>query len=659
MYRGAFLREPDTPANLLVLGILPFFPASFNLHPATRYALLLLHGRYTPLIPMCGIIGYTGSRNAAPILIEGLRALEYRGYDSAGLYVAGAGSVRRAGKVEALAAAVPEGFSGTCGIAHTRWATHGAPTEANAHPHADPSGTVFVAHNGIIENYAEIKERLSRSGVAWKSETDTEALAALIGEKYADGVLLEDAVAAALSEVRGTYGLAVASAREPGKLVAARCSSPVMIGIGRDEHYIASDATAVLEHTREVVYLDDGEIAVLTPGAYEVRTLAKRKVEKPVAILEWDVESAQKKGYEHFMMKEMMEIPEAIENTMRGRLDPAEGEVTLGGLREVLPRLSGAKRIMLTACGSASYAARVGELMLEEFAGIPAEVELGSELRYRAPTMDPKDTALIAVSQSGETLDTLEAVREARRHGILSLGIVNVVGSSMARETDGGVYNHAGPEISVASTKAVVSQMTVLALLSLLLAKERGRPKAERAALASELARLPDLAREVLSRKERIEAVAKKHADAKNAFYLGRKFQCPIASEGAIKLKEISYIHAEAYAAGEMKHGPIALIEPGFLCVVLAPEDPLFEKSCSNVQEVRARGGTVLAITTDGAEARLAGLADDVISVPRTHEAFLPILTAMPLQLFAYYVAKERGLPIDMPRNLAKSVTVE
>ncbi len=607
---------------------------------------------------MCGIIGYTGGRNATPILLEGLKALEYRGYDSAGLYVSGRGCVKRSGKVQNLVDVLTEDFSGTSGIAHTRWATHGPPTETNAHPHTDSSGTVFVAHNGIIENYAELKETLKNAGVSFASDTDTEVLTALIASHYQEGIPLEDAVDEALRRVRGTYGLAVASTREPGKLIAARLSSPVMLGIGRDEFYIASDATPVLEYTREVVYLDDGELAVLTPRGYTVRTLSREPRKKQVETLEWDVESAQKKGYEHFMLKEMMEIPEAIEHTLRGRL-ATNGEVTLGGLRDVLPKLKNATRIMLTGCGSASYAARVGELMLEEFAGIPAEVELGSELRYRAPTMRAGETVLIAVSQSGETLDTLEAVREARRNGILTLGVVNVVGSSIARETDAGVYNHAGPEISVASTKAVISQITALALITLLISKEQGHSRQNRSALARALEELPSLAREVLARREQIQKMARKYVSVSNAFYLGRKFQCPVAYEGAIKLKEISYIHAEAYASGEMKHGPIALIEPGFLSVILAPEDALFEKSLGNAQEVRARGGLVLVVTTDGSEGRFSSIADDVITVPKTHEALLPVLTTMALQLFAYYVAKERGLPIDMPRNLAKSVTVE
>ena len=608
---------------------------------------------------MCGIVGYIGKKDATPFLMDGLRALEYRGYDSAGIYVAGAGSIKRAGNVAALADAIPEGFAGHAGIAHTRWATHGAPTEENAHPHTDPTGTVWLIHNGIIENYADIKAKLIEDGASFTSETDTEVLAHLIGTYYAEGVLLEDAVSEALKQVRGTYGLAVASTREPEKLVAARASSPVMIGIGDGEYYIASDATPVLKHTREVIYLDDGELAILTPDGYEVRTLAGMSLNKDIETLEWDVESAQKKGYEHFMLKEMMEIPEAIENTLRGRLVPAEGTVRLGGLESVLPQVLAAKRIMITACGSASYAGRVGELLLEEFAGIPVEVELGSELRYRRHTMNPEETVLLAVSQSGETLDTIEAIREAKRHGMMTLGLVNVVGSSIARETDAGVYNHAGPEISVASTKAVISQMTALALIAILLGRANGLSQTDGKALVDELARLPDLARSILLMRDRIQELAMKYKDVENAFYLGRKFQCPIAYEGAIKLKEIAYIHAEGYAAGEMKHGPIALIEPSFLSVILVPEDSMYEKSKSNIQEIRARGGRVLAITTKGKEEDLKELADDVIAIPKTHEAFQPILTAMPVQLFAYYVALARNLPIDMPRNLAKSVTVE
>jgi len=608
---------------------------------------------------MCGIVGYVGSRNASPILMNGLRALEYRGYDSAGIYISGAGAMKRAGQVAMLADALPASFEGTCGIAHTRWATHGAPTEINAHPHTDNNEEVWLVHNGIIENYADLRDMLLKDGVTFTSDTDTEILAALVAKKYTKDVPLEEAVAAALKEVRGTYGIAVASKREPEKIVAARLASPIMLGIGTDGYYVASDATPILKHTREVVYLDDREIAALTPDGYRVTTLSQEPLEKEVETLDWDIESAQKKGYEHFMLKEMMEIPEAIENTLRGRLVPASGEVNLGGLRDVLPRIKKVKRIVVTACGSAAYAGQVGELLIEELAGIPVESVLASELRYRRNTMDPDDTILLAISQSGETLDTIEAIREAKRHGILTLGVVNVVGSSIARETDAGVYNHAGPEISVASTKAVISQMTVLALISILLGRNNGLSAPEGELLVKELARLPDLAREILSRHESIRAIAKKYVDTTGAFYLGRKMQYPVAYEGAIKLKEISYIHAEAYGSGEMKHGPIALIEPAFLSVVLAPDDSMYEKSKSNMQEIRARGGRIIAVTTDGKEDDIRTLADDVISVPKAHELFLPILTTIPLQLFAYYVALERGLPIDKPRNLAKSVTVE
>ena len=616
-------------------------------------------GKVYPFPTMCGIIGYTGSKNATPLLIEGLEALEYRGYDSAGVYVEGQGVLKRAGKVTELKNALSETFTGTTGIAHTRWATHGAPTEANAHPHQDQASVVFVTHNGIIENYAELKAELVKDGATFTSETDTEVLASWIGKKYTEGTTLEKAVAAALKDVRGAYGLAVASTREPGKLVAARLSSPVMIGIGQGENFIASDATPILKYTREVIYLDDGEIAVLTPEGYAITTLDLSPVQKGVETLEWDVEAAQKKGYAHFMLKEMMEIPEAIENTLRGRILFDEGNAKLGGLRDILPELLTKQRLMLTACGSASYAARVGELLIEELAGIPVEVELGSELRYRKNTMRKDETALLAVSQSGETLDTIEALREAKRHGLMTLGVVNVVGSSIARETDAGVYNHAGPEISVASTKAVLSQMTVLSLIALTLARAKGLSQEEGTAFVKALSEIPALAREVLNGKDSIQALAHKYKDVQNAFFLGRKYQYPVAAEGAIKLKEVSYIHAEGYASGEMKHGPIALIEPSFLSIILAPKDSLFEKSKSNIQEIRSRGGQVIAITTHGAEDELKDLADDIITVPETLESLLPILTTIPLQLFAYYVALARGLPIDQPRNLAKSVTVE
>lgn len=609
---------------------------------------------------MCGIVGYVGKKNAAPFLLEGLSALEYRGYDSAGMYVSGAGALKRAGKVAELIACVPDTFEGKSGIAHTRWATHGAPTELNAHPHTDATKTIWLVHNGIIENHAEIRKELEAKGVTFASQTDTEALAQLIGHIYTEGVLLEDAVRQALKQVHGTYGVAVASTREPEKVVVARMGSPLMLGVGEDGIYVASDATPILPYTRKAIYLDDGEMAIITDQGYVITDADEEHIDKPVTALEWSAEAAQKKGYEHFMLKEIMEVGEVIENTLRGRLDSAHASAILGGFQDtdIHGYLKHAKRIIITGCGSAYYAGLIGKTMIEELAGIPVEVEIASELRYRRPTADPKDTVLIAVSQSGETADTLEAIRAAKRHGMLTLGIVNVVGSTVARETDAGVYNHAGPEIGVASTKAFISQVLVFALVALHLARERGLSEKEGAAFIKELEALPEKAREILTRTEDIEVVAKKYASARDFLYLGRKFQCPIAFEGALKLKEISYIHAEGYGAGEMKHGPLALIDTEFPSLVLAPKDSMYEKTASNIEEIRARSGKVIALTTDANE-DITRLADDVLYVPETHEALLPVLTTIPLQLFAYYIAKERDCPIDKPRNLAKSVTVE
>ena len=608
---------------------------------------------------MCGIVGYIGSKNATPFLIEGLEALEYRGYDSAGLYVRGQGALKRAGNVQALRDALTPEFAGTNGIAHTRWATHGAPTELNAHPHTDASGSVWLVHNGIIENYAELRAELKSDGIVFRSETDSEVLAQVIGKHYTSGVTIADAVSTALKQVRGAYGIAVASTREPDILVAARLGSPLLIGIGDDGYYIASDATPLLSHTRRVVYLDDGELATLTPDTYVITSLERSPVNKKIETLEWDIESAQKKGYEHFMLKEIMEVPEVLENTLRGRLNIEAGTIHLGGLRDVEEQLRSAKRIIITGCGSAYYAGLVGELMIEELAGIPVETEIASEFRYRRFTAPTEGTILLAVSQSGETADTLEAIREAKKHGLLTLGIVNAVGSSIARETDAGVYNHAGPEIGVASTKAFVSQLTVFAMLALHLRRLRGN-KAEQALtteLLRELTRLPDYARRILHDEEHIGSIARSHASMRDALFIGRKFQYPIAYEGALKLKEISYIHAEAYGAGEMKHGPLALIDAEFPTIALVPRDSMYEKTLSNIQEIKARGGKIITITSeDGSTPRAE---EDVFTVPKTHEALFPILTTIPLQLFAYHVALARGLPIDKPRNLAKSVTVE
>lgn len=604
---------------------------------------------------MCGIVGYIGKKNAAPFLIEGLEALEYRGYDSAGLHIAGKGTLKKAGKVSVLKESLSADFSGTAGIAHTRWATHGAPTEANAHPHTDAAESIWLVHNGIIENFREIRERLEAEGVVFRSETDTEVLAQLVGKKYAEHPTLEQAVAAALSEVRGAYGVAVMGVREPEKIVVARLGSPLLIGIGDEEFYVASDATPLLSHTRKVVYLDDAEIATLTPEGYTITSLSHLPVEKDVETLEWDVEGAQKKGYEHFMLKEIMEVSEVIENSIRGRIDLESMQVHLGGLQDVGEQLRNAKRFIVTGCGSAYYAGLTGELLIEELVGIPVETEIASEFRYRKFTADPKETVLIAVSQSGETADTLEAVREAKKQGMLTLGIVNVVGSSIARETDAGVYNHAGPEIGVASTKAFISQLVVFTLVALYIKQLKS------AVLPSdiihELTRLPDYARRILEEKGEIKAIAEKHSNMRDALFIGRKFQYPIAYESALKLKEVSYAHAEAYGAGEMKHGPLALIDKDFPTVALMPYDSMYEKTASNVEEIRARSGDVIVVTTDDIPPPV--WAKDVITVPHTHEALLPVLTTLPLQLFAYYVALARKLSIDMPRNLAKSVTVE
>lgn len=604
---------------------------------------------------MCGIVGYIGTKNVTPFLLQGLHSLEYRGYDSAGLYVSGKGALKRSGKVSILEESIPADFEGTAGIAHTRWATHGAPTENNAHPHTDTTETVWLVHNGIIENYREIRAMLEAEGVVFKSETDTETLSQLIGKKYKEHPVLEEAVASALTEVRGAYGVAVMSAGEPDKIVVARLGSPLLIGIGDDGHYVASDATPLLAHTRNVIYLDDSELAVLTSNSYTVTSLTHKPLVKEVQTIDWDIELVQKKGYTHYMLKEIMEVPEVIENSLRGRIDLRTLRVHLGGLKDIEERLSMTERIIITGCGSAYYAGLTGELLIEELVGIPVETEIASEFRYRRFTGDPLKTVLVAVSQSGETADTLEAVREAKKHGMLTIGIVNAVGSSIARETDAGVYNHAGPEIGVASTKAFISQLIVFVLVALYLKQCKGGTEAHHEVLR-ELTRLPDYARRILADSETVASIARKHADMRDALFVGRKFQYPIAYEGALKLKEISYVHAEAYGAGEMKHGPLALIDALFPTIALMPLDSVHEKTLSNVEEIRARAGKIIVVTTEGAE---PSWSKDTIVVPQTHEALLPVLTTLQLQLFAYHVALARDLPIDMPRNLAKSVTVE
>jgi glucosamine--fructose-6-phosphate aminotransferase (isomerizing) len=612
-------------------------------------------------MPMCGIIGYVGRRAALPILLEGLKRLEYRGYDSAGVCVVDDGlkTVRSPGKIKVLEEKLAgHGLAGTVGIAHTRWATHGSPVERNTHPHADCRGRLALVHNGIIENYAELRRELEAKGHGFASDTDTETLAHLIEQLLTDGAVdLPSAVRAALKRVRGTYGLAVVSQDHPDVMIVARLGSPIVLGIGDDELFVASDASAILGHTRRVIFLDDGEMAILNRDGYQVCSLDNAPVQKTPEEVDWSAEQAQKNGQPHFMLKEMLEQPDVVRNSLRGRLDISEGLAVLGGLRDVADRLRQIDRLIIVACGSAYYSGLVGEYMIEGNAGVPVEVELGSEFRYRKPIITPQ-TAVLAVSQSGETADTLAALREAKMKGALTLGIVNSVGSTIARETEAGVYNHAGPEVGVASTKAFVSQLTVLALLTLFLGRQRQMSVTYGNKITQELFRLPEMIQTILDQRANIELLAKRWAGAKDMLYLGRNYLAPIAFEGALKLKEVSYIHAEGYAAGEMKHGPIALIDPGFPCLVLCPEDGLYEKTKSNIQEIKARGGPIIALTTEG-NAEVSQFADDVLFMPKTIEMLQPILSVVPLQLFAYYIAVAKGFDPDKPRNLAKSVTVE
>jgi glutamine---fructose-6-phosphate transaminase (isomerizing) len=604
---------------------------------------------------MCGIFGYVGTRTAAPLLLEGLRTLEYRGYDSSGIYVPGYGAVKAVGPIDELARKITSPVPGTTGIAHTRWATHGAPTEVNAHPHLDMSGVIAVVHNGIIENYREIKEGLLLRGITFESDTDTEVLAKLIGTCYTGD--LRAAVCEALQIVRGTYGIAVSSSRDATTLVVARMGSPIVLGVASDGMFVASDPSALLAHTKDVVYLEDGECAVLTKDNYQVTTTKGERKVREIETVEWDIESVQKQGYDHFMLKEIFEAPQVIENTIRGRLLVEKGRAKLGGLESVTKQLASLHRLVVVGCGSAYYSGLVGKHMLEEYAGLPVDVELGSEYRYKRNLPD-KHSAVLAVTQSGETADTLASLRLAKQKDLLTLGIVNVVGSTIARETDAGIYNHAGPEIAVASTKAFISQLTVFVLITLLIGRERGMSAAEGELIAKELQDLPRIIEKYLAQVDHIKAVAETYASYKNAMYIGRKFHTPIAYEGALKLKEVTYIHAEAYAGGELKHGSIALLDDAFPVIAIAPQDDVYEKMVSNIEEVRARKAPVLLITTEG-NYRATDFADDVLYVPKVHPILQPIVTTIPLQLLAYYIGVAKGLNVDKPRNLAKSVTVE
>ena len=613
---------------------------------------------------MCGIVGYIGKNNALPILLDGLKRLEYRGYDSAGVAIKtadGVFSVKAVGKIVELekkigiTPLVPPLEGGQLGIAHTRWATHGQPTEDNAHPHTDCQKKIWLAHNGIIENYQELKSKLEAKGHKFISQTDTEALAHLLEDLY-DGNLTSTLIKA-LKIIKGAYGLVLYHADEPDKLLAARCGSPLVLGLADDETIIASDVSAIIRYTKQVIYLDDNEVAEINGGGLKIYNLKNEEVAKRTDVIDWNVAESEKGGFPHFMLKEIFEQPASITNSLRGRIVLEEGKAKLGGLEEVERRLREINKIVIVACGTAKHAGLVGEYMFEEYAGVPTEVDYASEFRYRKPVLDNK-TLVIAISQSGETADTLAAVREAKEKGALTLGIVNVVGSTIARETDAGVYNHIGPEISVASTKAFTSQAAILALMAVMLGRQRQLSLVMGQRIVRELAELPDKITEILKSSEAIKTIAEKYYQFKHFAYLGRKYNQPVALEGALKLKEISYIHAEGFPSGEMKHGAIALIDENFPALVIIPADSVYEKNYSNLQEIKARGGQIIAVATPGDE-QIKQAADEVIYIPKTLEMLTPILASIPLQLFAYHMAALNGRDVDKPRNLAKSVTVE
>ncbi len=607
---------------------------------------------------MCGIVGITGDKQVAGTLVEGLRRLEYRGYDSSGIAVLNGDLtvVKREGKINALEAEMRGmDLAGTTGIAHTRWATHGAPNTSNAHPHTDHQGDVAVVHNGIIENFKALKTQLESTGHTFSSETDSEVLAHLIGHHY-DGDL-GTAVRKVLSLVEGTYGIAVVHKDHPDTIIGARKGSPLVVGVGKGSNYLASDVAAILGETRQVIYLDDGEMVTLTPDEVRTTTVSNELVDKEIQEIGWDLDQIQKGGYPHFMLKEIHEQPETIRDSYRGRILAETGDVKLAGLRLTDWELRNVRRIIILACGTSWHAGLLGEYLIEEYAGIPVEVEYASEFRYRSPVIEP-GTLCLTISQSGETIDTLEAMREAKRRGAKVLGLTNVVGSTIARETDGGIYIHAGPEIGVASTKAFTSQVTILILLTIMLAR-RSNMSAERGMrLIAELEAVPGKIQQILEQSDAILEIAKTYTDMSNFLYLGRGYNFPIALEGALKLKEISYIHAEGYPAAEMKHGPIALIDPDMPVVVLCTRDGSYQKIKGNVQEVKARHGKVISIVTED-EVEIAAMSDHVIRIPAAADMMTPLLAVVPLQLLAYHIAVLRGEDVDQPRNLAKSVTVE
>ncbi|MCO6467160.1 MAG: glutamine--fructose-6-phosphate transaminase (isomerizing) [Bradyrhizobiaceae bacterium] len=610
---------------------------------------------------MCGIVGYIGPQEAVPILLTGLHRMEYRGYDSAGLCSVSNGQLiisKRAGRVADLEKVLePNEHSVKLGIGHTRWATHGLPNDVNAHPHTDASGRIALVHNGIIENYLAIRKQLENAGLQCKSDTDSEVLAVFIGMLYDKLGDLELAVQTALQEVDGTFGLVVVSTVDPDLLIAARRGSPLILGIGKDEYIVASDASAIISHTRQVIYLAENEMAVVRRSGYTTKTIANVATHSEIEEIAFELSQIERGGFAHFMLKEIHEQPSTFHDGYRGRLNIEDGKVRLGGLSKMQDRIREAKRIIITACGTSWHAALVGEYLIEQLARIPVEVEYASEFRYRDPIVNPDDV-VIAISQSGETADTLAAVREARRKGATVLGMVNVVGSTIARETDAGVYLHAGPEIGVASTKAFTSQLCVLTQFAMYVGQMHGMSPELSRTIAQHIDALPGQIQEILDRADEMRTIAKQYARSTNALYLGRGVHFPVALEGALKLKEISYVHAEGYPAAEMKHGPIALIDENMPVVFIATKEELYDKVLSGIEEVRARRGKVIAIATEGDE-HIKTVADHVFTIPSTLSILSPVLASIPLQLLAYYVAVERGCNVDMPRNLAKSVTVE
>lgn len=608
---------------------------------------------------MCGIVAYIGERAACPILMNGLKRMEYRGYDSAGLALLEDGYIvfeKTAGKINVLEEQLEgKSFAATAGIAHTRWATHGVPNDINAHPHLDCAGKIAVVHNGIIENFHTLRVLLERKGHAFETETDTEVIAHLI-EEYYDGNLTR-AVQLAMSQVKGTYGIAVLSLEQPDIIVAARHGAPLIVGLGDGENLIASDVSAMLEHTKKVVYLGEGEVVTVSRDGIQISTIDNLPVSPKYQEIEWDLEQLEKGGFSHFMLKEIYEQPTTIRNAIRGRLNYDAGTARLNGLKLQAEELLHVKRIIISACGTSWHAALIGEYMIEDLARIPVEVEYASEFRYRSPIVD-EGTLVFVISQSGETADTLAALREAKQKGATVLGICNVVGSSIARESDGGIYTHAGPEIGVASTKAFTSQITVLALFTLLMARQRNMSLEKGRQIIDAMDRIPDLVEQQLQQDGVIKRIAELYCDKNNFLYLGRGINFPVALEGALKLKEISYIHAEGYPAAEMKHGPIALIDENMPVVVLAQQDHVYDKVVSNIQEIKARNGQVIAVATEG-DTDIARLANHVIYLPKMPYHLMPIVSIIPLQLLAYHIAVLRGRDVDQPRNLAKSVTVE